>query len=660
MEMWNTDIWAVEPEYSAHTDPLYLGIPFFLTLHQGRASGVYFNNTFRTRFDVGQQHPDELVFEAEGGDLDYFVISGPQVSDVCSRFTGLVGRAFLPPLWTLGYHQSRWSYAPDKEALAVVEEFRKRQIPLDGLWLDIDYMDGFRCFTWSPESFPHPSRFLARLRRLGVKTTAILDPGIKYQPEGGYAVFEEGLAAEHFVTEADGTTLYRGKVWPGEAVFPDFTRPATRRFWAEQVAELMQAGLRGVWLDMNEPADWQEGGFPLDSRFDGEGIPTDHREVHNVYALLMARATVEGQQLAAPQRRPFVLTRAGFAGIQSRSAVWTGDMMSNWENLAMAPAMLCNLGLSGVPFVGTDIGGFSGDPGPELFLRWMQLGAFSPFMRCHVREGAPRQEPWSFGPAIEAASRRAIELRYSFLPYVYGLMREAVLTGAPLVRPLFYEFPDEPAAVDQEDVFMMGPSLLVAPVLVEGARTKELRLPSGSWIDFASGQRHQGPGQATLAAPLDRVPLLVRGGSVIPRWSPLQYVGQHPADPLFLDCFPVADAPGSWHATVYLDDGETLAYQQGATFELPVVMSVTDSSVTLRLGPVVGAFEPSHTSYWLRIHQIDAPPRAVERDGMPLAPSASMESLTRSTGYRYEPLQGVVHLRVPRHEAATTLTLVRR
>ena len=332
LQMWTTDPLYPKNNYTTTADPIYQSVPFLIGLRKGKAYGLYLNSTFRTHLDMGKAVTTELRLRTEGGDLDYFFIQGPTVAGVVRDFTKLTGRTPMPPLWSLGYHQCRWSYYPEAEVRKITTELRKRKIPCDGFWLDIDYMDGFRSFTWDKKRFPAPKKMLADLAKQGFKVTAIIDPGIKRDPGGSYEAYNQGVAKGHFVTMPD-KSVYVGKVWPGKAVFPDFSRPATRAWWADLVKAFVSVGLRGVWIDMNEPATWDPAGFPLDSVFHGEGKGvTDHREARNVYALLMARATREGLQQATPNGRPFVLTRAGFAGIQRYAAVWTGDMESSWAD----------------------------------------------------------------------------------------------------------------------------------------------------------------------------------------------------------------------------------------------------------------------------------------------------------------------------------------
>ncbi|MBN2361147.1 MAG: glycoside hydrolase family 31 protein [Deltaproteobacteria bacterium] len=653
LEMWTTDPWYPEPDFSPTSDPIYQSHPFFVAVRGGRAYGIYLNNTFRSVFDIGAAEANVLKLAVAGGDLDYLFFHGPSVAAVIEKYTRLVGRSALPPLWALGYHQCRWSYAPESEVRDIVAGFQERAIPLDGIWLDIDYMDGFRSFTWDPVGFANPRRLLADLSALGVKTTVIVDPGIKQQQAGGYGAYDTGVANGHFVTWPSGET-YVGNVWPGAAVFPDFTRPATRDWWAGWTRTLVDDGAAGIWIDMNEPTTWQDGGFPLDTRFDGEGQPTDHRETRNVYALLMARATRQGMLAAAPQRRPFVLTRAGFSGVQQHAAVWTGDARSEWSHLAMAPQMLMNLGLSGVAMVGSDVGGFSGDPGPELFARWMQLGLLSPFFRTHVMSGAPRQEPWSFGRSVEQISRQAIELRYRLLPYLYALMHQASVTGAPALRPLLFEFQTDAATHGLDDEMMLGPHLLAAPVVQPGLTQRPVYLPAGVWIDFYSAAVLVGPTTTVAPAPLERLPLFARGNAVIPMWPVQQHVGAVAPDRLYLDLFPAVGAPPQRFG-VYLDDGTSFAFESGASHLVDLELTATATGAAIAIGAERGTFEPAHQALRLRWHGVAVTPTAVQRDGQPLAQAALFSDLDRGDGWFHDPVAQILHTRIARPTAGATV-----
>ncbi|HEX6316172.1 MAG TPA: TIM-barrel domain-containing protein, partial [Gemmatimonadaceae bacterium] len=405
--MWNSDTYG----YDASIDPLYASFPFYLVLRNGRAHGIFLDNTHRSNFDIGHQFQHLLSFGADGGELDYYFIDGPDPKQVISRYAQLTGRMPLPPLWALGYHQCRYSYYPESRVRFIAQNFRERRIPADVLWLDIHYLDGYNPFTWDATRFPDPRRLLSDLRSQGFRTVTIIDPHPKKQ--AGWPVYDSGLAGDHFVKKPDGSVL-EAPVWPSQAekdpapsVFPDFSRPATRDWWGGLYKGLLDLGVAGIWNDMNEPALFvpPTGTMPLDARHDNEGQPTDHREIHNVYGMLMTRSTFEGLSRLRPDERPFVLTRATFAGGQRYAALWPGDNVSTWTALQGTIPMLASLGLSGFPFVGSDIGGFAESPTAELFTRWLQAGVFYPFMRTHTTFGTDDQEPWSYGVAHEIVNR---------------------------------------------------------------------------------------------------------------------------------------------------------------------------------------------------------------------------------------------------------------
>jgi alpha-glucosidase len=651
LEMWTTDPLYPKTNYTSTADPIYQSHPVVLGLRGGKAYGIYLASTFRTHFDLGYTVGDELRLETEGGDLDYFFFYGPAVSRVVELYTSITGRTPLPPLWSLGYHQCRWSYYPESVVRQITSEFRKRKIPCDGFWLDIDYMDGFRSFTWDSTRFPDPKKLLSDLAQQGFKVTTIIDPGIKHDPNAGYKVHDDGVAGGHFVTLPD-KSLFIGKVWPGDAVFPDFTRPATRAWWAGLVKSFVGSGLRGIWIDMNEPVTWDPAGFPLDSVWDGEGTVTDHRETRNVFALLMARATREGLEQAMPDGRPFVLTRSGFAGVQRYSTVWTGDMQTSWDHLKMAPAMLMNLGLSGVAFAGTDVGGFSGSPSPELYARWIQLGTVSTFFRTHVQEKTPPQEPWSFGSEVEAISKQHIELRYRLLPYVYSLMWDSSQTGAPALRPLLYEFQDDPETYGRSHELLLGPHLLAAPVVNAGRTARALYLPAGPWFDYWTEAVFSGKQTASVDAPLSRLPLLVRAGAIIPSTEPVQYVGEKQPTALYLDLYPVNGAkPRSF--TLYRDDGETRAHEKGAYHKLALRLEATAGGATLDVDAPAGSYAPPEQHLRLRFHGVAKQPSRLEAGGKALAKLSSLAELDGKDGWTYEPARRVAHARLPYPKQAT-------
>jgi alpha-glucosidase len=568
--MWNSDTFG----YDSSTDPIYVSVPFYIVVRKGVAFGVFLDNTYRSNFDIGHQSEGVLSFGADGGPLDYYFIYGPEPKIVIERYTALTGRMPLPPLWSLGYHQCRYSYYPEAKVRFTAENFRQRQIPADVIWLDIHYQDRYRPFTWNPSRFPDPAKMIGDLRKEGFRIVTIVDP---HPPAvKGYAPYDSGLAADAFVKNPDGS-IYIAPVWPSKAedgdspdwskppgtpsVFPDFSKPSARAWWGGLYADFVKMGVAGIWNDMNEPAvfDTPTGTMPLDVRHDNEGQPSDHREIHNVYGMLMSRSTYEGLAKLRPNERPFILSRASFAGGQRYTALWPGDNTSNWAHLRQSIPTLLGLGMSGFPFIGSDIGGFVDAPTAELFTRWLQAGVFYPFMRTHTMFGSPDQEPWSYGTEHEAINRKAIELRYRLLPEIYSVMRESAESGLPAMRPLMLEFPADESTYGMDDQFLFGSDLLVAPVLREAATSRGVYLPAGQWYDFWTGARYSGPVGLDVPVTLSSIPLFVRGGAFVFQQPVVQHTGEMAGQPLEVTLFPSA-ASERW---MYEDDGASFDYRRG-------------------------------------------------------------------------------------------------
>ncbi|HLL24065.1 MAG TPA: glycoside hydrolase family 31 protein, partial [Kofleriaceae bacterium] len=503
---WNTD--AYDPAiggWKPDQDPLYQSIPFGVHFANGVAHGVFTDETRRMVIELGEQR--DTITATGARSLEQYVIAGPRIADVVDRYTQLTGRPALPPRWALGFHQSRWGYPDGATLEAVAARFRREQIPVDAIWLDIQHMRGFRSFTVDEERFPAAT--FARLRAQGLRVIAIEDPGIKIDP--AWDVYRRGVDGGHFLA-------FEGKAWPGLSQWPDFSRPETRAWWGDLVRETTARGLDGIWLDVNEPTTFPEGGggTTIDDTVPvaGDGQPTTMAALHNVYALLQAQATYEA--LLSRGERPFVLSRAGYAGIQRYAAVWTGDAPSTWSALQQTLPMLLGLGLSGVPIVGSDIGGYSGHATPELYARWLALGSISPFARAHVTNEVPGQEPWMFGDEVTDLSRARLADRYWLLPYLYSLADEAARTGAPILRPLVWEFPGDPATYDLADQAMIGSSILVAPVVEPGATSRRVYLPAGRWYEVHSGAFVDGPQTIDVATTLAALPMFVRAGGIVP------------------------------------------------------------------------------------------------------------------------------------------------
>jgi len=582
-------------DYDVLTDNMYQAIPFFMALRPGVGYGLFFNTTFWSQFDIGVQQPGVWRMETQGSELDYYIIYGPEPAKILSTYTQLTGRMPLPPRWSLGYHQCRWSYESQDIVRQLAHEFRQRRIPCDVIHFDIDYMNGYRVFTWSPKRFADPKQLLHDLMQDGFKAVTIVDPGVKYEPEADYEVFDEGLKNDYFVRKTDGG-LFHGYVWPDKAVFPDFLRPEVRDWWGSLHKSLTDIGIAGIWNDMNEPAlDDRPFGdpgnkiaFPLDASQGPKEEGATHAEVHNLYGLTMAQAAYQGLEKLRSTERSFVLTRSGYAGVQRWSAVWTGDNQSLWEHLEMSLPMLCNLGLSGVAFVGADIGGFAGNATAELFARWMQVGMLYPLMRGHSALTTAQHEPWVFGDRVEKICREYIELRYRLLPYLYTLFWEAATTGAPIVRPLLYHFPNDPQTFTLSDQVMLGSSLLAAPIYRPGVEHRAVYLPKGRWYDWWSGEAIDGPTHILVHAPLERMPLYVSAGSIIPMAPVMQYVDERPLDQLTLRIW---KGTGEW--TLYEDDGHTFEYKTGASCTTTYRVRTEGQQTLVEIKAREGGFSPA-------------------------------------------------------------------
>lgn len=608
--MWNTDAFG----WQESTDPLYKDIPFIFAFRNGSSYGLFLDNTYRSSFDFGKERRDAYSFSAEGGDLDYYFIEGPEPKRVVEQFTQLVGRTPLPPLFALGYQQCRYSYYPESQVREIASEFRKRKIPADVIYLDIDYQDHNRPFTVDRERFPNFEGMIKDLRGEGFKVVAITDLHIAKLP--GYKPYDEGIKSGYFVKNPDGS-VYVGKVWPGESVFPDFTREEVRRWWGTLYTDFVRDGIRGFWNDMNEPSVFETPSktMPLDTVHSVEGRKTDHREIHNVFGMENARATYEGLLRLKPDERPFVLTRAAYAGADRYAATWTGDNTASWNHMRISIPQLMNLGLSGYGFVGDDIGGFNGSPTPELLTRWMELGAFNPIYRNHATKGTRFREPWVDGPEQEAIRKHYIETRYQLLPYIYTSMEETSRTGIPLMRPLFLEFPDQSSVALNDQEFMFGQSLLVAPRVWPFVGEYTVTLPAGDWYDFWTGAKTGGGKSLSMNPGLDLLPVYVRAGSIVPEQPVVQDTDETPQGPLTLNVYPGPHCQGS----LYADDGNTLAYQRGETLRIDLTCAAAADHIDVDISSSKGPYQPWFHEVQLNLYGIGENVSSVSADSRPLS-----------------------------------------
>jgi alpha-glucosidase len=606
--LYNTDTYRYTPQ----TDPLYTSIPFFMGIsgkppRKGQPSvpdwAVFYDCPARSRLHF--RDADTLLScESRVSDITFF--SG-QPQYILARYTELTGRPPLPPLWALGFHQSRYSYQNREEAEDVVEHFRKEGIPLDVIYLDIGFLDRNRSFTVNRESFPEPGEMVARWKEQGVHAVLIVNPGVHSDPK--FSIYRSGI--EHDVFIRHRGRHFTGTVWPGECVFPDFTRPATQDWWTSLYEKAVQTGFDGFWNDMNEPSvfDTPEHTFPDGAEMDNFGSRARHRDLHNAYGISMVQATKNALEHYRPGMRQFILTRAGYSGIQRYAWLWTGDNSSNWEHLRMNVSMVQNFGISGVPFTGADIGGYSGEPSPELFTRWIQLGTFIPLMRDHTENGTPRQEPYVFREHLDTI-RRYIRLRYRLIPYLYACFAEASRSGIPPVRPLFFEFGKD--YLDEQELFMLGSSILVAPVLREGAEWMDVTLPGRLWYGLRSGKEYGG-GRVTESITMEDIPVYVKGGAILPFFDgEISNTLTLRTRAVSLQVYP--DEFGLAFGVLYEDDGVTDSWRNGQYLRTRIRSSIEGNEAFVSL-ETEGDFHPERQ---LRILLPDSV-RYVNIDGFKLS-----------------------------------------
>jgi alpha-glucosidase len=583
---WNTDAFG----WGESTDPLYKTIPFFIGLRKGAAYGLFFDNTYRSSFDFGKESPDYLSFGAEGGELNYYFFAGPDPKKVIEEYTALVGRSPLPPLWSLGYQQCRYTYYPEARAREVVGLFREKKIPADVIYFDIDYQAGYAPFTINREYFPHFEQMIADFRAQGFHTITITDLHIKKNPDHGYAPYDSGIKQDEFVKNPDGS-VFVGPVWPGPSVFPDFTLSRVRDWWGALYRDFVHMGVAGFWNDMNEPSVFERADktMPLDTvhRLD-DGTTLDHRALHNVFGMENARATYEGLRKLQGDERPFVLTRAAYSGTQRFAATWTGDNSATWNHISMSTPMLLSMGLSGYALVGDDIGGFASSPPSDLLTRWYELGVFNPIYRDHAAKGTADHEPWASGPEQEAIRRRYIELRYQLLPYIYTGIEAMTRTGLPFMRPVFLDYPQQENSYNDDRDFLFGSDLFVAPVTTETLDAEEIHLPPGDWYDYWTSQKHASAETIALHPSLDELPLYVRAGAIIPTQPIVQNTEQKPDGPLEIKAYAGENCRGS----LYEDDGHTFAYQRGEFRRTNFACEVSSSAITVSATTEKSAYQP--------------------------------------------------------------------
>ena len=568
---WNTDSFA----YGSEQDPLYCSTPFYIGLHNNLAYGIYLDNSHKSFVNFGASNDRFSSFSVDAGDMDYYFIHDQNVEGILKKYAQLTGVTPLPPLWSIGYQQCRYSYYPDVEVERIAKTFRQKDIPADVIVLDIHYMEQYKIFTWDNKKFSKPAELVAHLRELGFHVVVMCDPGIKI--EDGYAAYESGKKNDVFIKYPDGSN-YSGTVWPGLCHFPDFTKASTREWWEENLKTYTEIGVDGFWNDMNEIATWGQM-LPELIEFDFDGDKDTARKGRNIYGFQMSRATFEGTKAGLKNKRPFNLTRAGFSGIQRYAAVWTGDNVATDEHMMLGVRLVNSMGLAGIAFAGYDVGGFVGNASEHLFARWAQIGSFSPFFRGHSMINSRDSEPWAYGEQVEEISTNFIRLRYRLMPYIYSLFFEASISGIPLQRSLAIDYSFDHNIYNglYHNQYLFGPALMVAPLESDKTLTK-VYLPEGEWYELFNDQKFNGNQEMIIECGIEKLPVFVKASSIIPVAPQANTNTQGLGDLLEIHIYS-GQAENSF--VYYEDDGESYNYETGEFHKRNILYNPHERFVTL-------------------------------------------------------------------------------
>lgn len=590
---WNTDHFGYGPE----ADPLYCSTPFYIGIHNNLNYGIYLDNSYKSHFNFGASNDRFSSFSVDSGDMDYYFIYDDNVGGILNNYSQLTGLMPMPPIWSIGYQQCRYSYYPDKEVERVAQTFRDKDIPADVIVLDIHYMEKYKIFTWDGKSFPNPKALIDHLKELGFHIVVMCDPGIKI--EDGYPAYESGTDHDVFVKYPDGTS-YSGSVWPGLCHFPDFTMEKTRTWWAEHLKSYTSLGIDGYWNDMNEIATWGQM-LPELIEFNFEGDKNTARKGRNIYGFQMCRATYEGTKASLGGKRPFNLTRAGFAGVQRYAAVWTGDNVASDEHMMVGVRLVNSMGLTGIAFAGYDVGGFVGNSNEQLFARWIQIGAFSPFFRGHSTINTRASEPWSYGEEVEEISKNYISLRYKLMPYLYSCFHEATQNGMPVARSLAINYTHDANIYDAqfENQYLFGPSVLVAPV-ESFKNLAKVYLPDGEWYDLLTDQYYEGNQEIVAECGIERLPVFVKGSGILTVCPKAKTNTTNLGDVLEVHVY---NGNQGNSFTYYEDDGVSFDYQSKNYYQRDIAFDPQSRSITI--SPATGNFESKRKEIHICLHGFD-------------------------------------------------------
>ncbi len=617
-----------------------VNIPFVISSHH---YGIYFDDTYRGRFDIGKTDPDIFEYDADGGSFSYFFIHDSTYTGILSDYTWLTGRAPLLPIWAYGYIQSKFGYKDSAQADQMITRMRRDEIPCDAIVLDLYWFKNMGDLSWNTISWPDPRQLTSSFLSRGFRTVVITEPYITHRSSNFAYANEHG----YLVHDSSGKSFIMDHWWSCgcKAGLLDITNPAAQKWWWSRYDRIFETGVSGIWTDLGEP----ERDYP--SMVFHAGVDL---KIHNVYDFLWAKTLFDGYGRSFPNRRFFNLTRSGYAGIQRFGTVtWSGDVAKTFRGLAVQLPILLNMEMSGIVYHNSDIGGFTGKSPttPELYTRWMEFGAFSPVMRAHGYDGLGGTEPWAFGDSTEKVVRDIIRLRYSLLPYNYTMAHEAYATGVPLVRPLVLEYPDDGNVANESTAYLWGDNFLVAPVTKAGETTKTFYMPHGKWIDYWNDSLFSGGRTVSVAAPLNEIPLFVKAGSIIPMANSVEYTGQYTSDTIKLRVYPDYNAQSVFN--LYGDDGKTLDYQQGdfaiTSFSLKSEGDPNVADLQLKIGASAGHYhgEPQHRVYICEIHRVFTPPARVLFGNSELRELTKGDLHLKRAGYFYDRSSRILFIKVP-------------
>ncbi|SHK70131.1 glycoside hydrolase family 31 protein [Epilithonimonas mollis] len=591
---WNTDFY----KYDDPRIPMYISVPFYIGILKDKVYGIYYDNSFKGTFNFGTSNKRFMSVSFDGGDMDYFFIHDDSVAKVIENFTSITGRMPLPPKWSIGYQQSRCSYYNEEQVNFIASTFRQKKIPLDGIVLDADYLVEYEPFRIDTKKFPDMKKMASALRQKGIELTASVNPGIKIDPT--YEAYNDGIEKDIFLKYQDGEK-YITDIYPNTNYFPDFTYPKARTWWADQMKIYQDVGINGYWNDMNEPAiDGQM--MPDNVVFDYNGRKSHTAESHNLYGFLMARSSFESFKKYGGNKRPFVMTRSAFAGVQRYATVWSGDNQAKDEHILLGILLNNQMSLSGIPFVGPDLGGYIGDGNKDLYRRWVEVGVFSPYLRNHREQFAAANEPWSYGEDNELISQSYIGFRYQMMPYLYSKFHETSVNGMPISKALCVDYPFDSNIYDvnYQHQFLFGDAFLIAPVTGKD-KQKKVYFPEGQFYNVFTDEKIEGNQEKLMELDPYHLPIFAKASSIIPLQNVIQSTKEKPNDTLLLHIYN-GDKLNSF--SYYEDDGETLDYEKGDFYKRSIEFD--PQKKIIRFSKAEGKFSSNFKKIKIILHGFDA------------------------------------------------------